>query len=118
MCQAFGLMNSVSQLEPVATSPENTCLHLILRSSANVLDECLACIGEGDSIVLMDTAVSALARPGGNRWLPAGVRMYCLEADLLAHGLGKSPGMEGVERVDDLRLVELVCRHGHCLSWK
>ncbi|MSQ98411.1 MAG: hypothetical protein EXR85_03815 [Xanthomonadales bacterium] len=118
MCQAFGLMSSVSQLEPVATTPENTCLHLILRSSGDVMDECLACIGKGDCIVLMDAAVSALARPGVNRWLSAGVRVYCLEADLLAHGLGKSPGVQGVERVDDLGLVELVCRHGHCLSWK
>jgi len=118
MCQAFCFMSSLSRLEPMAATPENTCLHLVLRCSGDVLDECLACIGEGDSVVLMDTAVSALARPGGNNWLPAGVRMYCLEADLRAHGLGKSPGIQGVERVDDRGLVELVCRHGHCLSWK
>jgi sulfur relay protein TusB/DsrH len=111
-------MSSVSRLESVATSPENTCLHLVLRSSGDVLDECLACIGPDDCIVLMDTAVSAMASPGGNRWLSAGVRVYCLEADLLAHGLGKSLVMEGMERVDDRELVELICRHGHCLSWK
>lgn len=111
-------MSPVSQTEAVPTTAEYTCLHLILRSSGNALDECLACIGEGDSVVLMDTAVSALARPGAGRWLSAGVRMYCLEADLLAHGLGKAPGIQGVERVDDRGLVELICRHGHCLSWK
>jgi len=118
MCKAFGLMSSVSQLKPVATTPENTCLHLILRSGGDVMDECLACIDNGDSIVLMDTAVSAVARPAGNRWLSAGVRVYCLEADLLAHGLGLPTGNQGIERVDDLGLVRLVCRHGHCLSWK
>jgi len=118
MCQAFGLMSSVSQLKPVATTPANTCLHLILRSGRDLMDECLACIGKGDAIVLMNTAVSALARPDGNIWLSAGVRVYCLEADLLAHGLGKSPGIPGIERVDDLGLVQLVCRHGYCLSWK
>jgi len=111
-------MSSVSLLEPVATNAEHTCLHLILRSNGEVMDECLACIGKGDSIVLMNAAVSALAMPGGNRWLSAGVRVYCVEADLLAHGLGKSPGIQGMERVDDLGLVELVCLHGHCLSWK
>ena len=111
-------MSSVSRLESAASRPENTCLHLILRSSGDVLDECLACIGKDDCIVLMDMAVDAVARPGGNSWLTAGVRVYCLEADMLAHGLGKLPGIEGMERVDDLGLVELVCRHGHCLSWK
>jgi len=111
-------MSSFSQPKPVVTTPEITCLHLVLRSSGEVMDECLACIGKGDSIVLMDTAVSALARPGGNRWLSAGVRVYCLNADLLAHGLGNSSGNPGVEEIDDLGLVQLVCLHGHCLSWK
>lgn len=111
-------MSSATHPEEIATTPQDRCLHLILRSSGDVMDDCLPCIGRGDCIVLMDTAVNELARPGGNRWLAAGVPVYCLEADLLAHGLVQAAVNSGMERVDDLGLVQLVCRHVHCLSWK
>lgn len=118
MRKAAGLMNSVSRDKAAAVTPEKTCLHLVLRASGEVLDDCLACSGKGDSIVLLDTAVTLLALPGAGRWSSTGGTLYFLEADLLAHGLGQLAGNPGLVRLDDMGLVQLVCRHDHCLSWK
>lgn len=94
------------------------CLHLVLRPSGELLDECMSCMGANDSIVLLDTAVNLLARPDLATWFPADVPVYCHEADLLAQGLGQPANFPGIASVDDMGLIKLVCQHGHCLSWK
>jgi sulfur relay protein TusB/DsrH len=105
--------------DPVAAVTQGVrCLHLVLRSGGELLDECMACAGANDSIVLLDTAVNVLARPDLARWFPPLVPVYCRAADLLAQGFGQSSDCPGVEVVDDQEWIGLVCRHGHCLSWK
>jgi sulfur relay protein TusB/DsrH len=111
-------MNPDTPGPAAAVTQAAACLHLVLRSSGELLDECMAWTGANDSIVLLDTAVNLLARPDLATWFPADVPVYCHEADLLAQGLGKVANFPGIAPVDDLGLIELVCRHGHCLSWK
>jgi sulfur transfer complex TusBCD TusB component (DsrH family) len=48
----------------------------------------------------------------------AGLKIYVLEPDLLAHGMhGINPGPH-IGLIDDLAWVGLVSDHKHCLSWK
>jgi sulfur relay protein TusB/DsrH len=82
------------------------------------LADCQASSQEGDTIVLMDTAVIFLTgRPLLISTSP-GVAVRCHDADVCAHGLGVVVQELGMTRVDDSGLVELVRRHQHCLSWK
>jgi sulfur relay protein TusB/DsrH len=118
MRKAVGFMNPDSTGPAAAVTQAVTCLHLVLRSGGELLDECMACAGANDSIMLLDTAVNVLARPDLARWFPAAVPVYCHKADMLAQGLGQSADYPGVEVVDDLEWITLVCQHGHCLSWK
>jgi sulfur transfer complex TusBCD TusB component (DsrH family) len=111
-------MNPDSPGPAAAVTKGVGCLHLVLISSGELLDECIAFMGVNDSIVLLDTAVNLLARPDIATWLPADVPVYCHEVDLLAQGLGKVVNFPGIAPVDDLGLIKLVCQHGHCLSWK
>ena len=111
-------MNSPSRRGEGENSPEITCLHLVLRASADVLAECLACVGENDSVALVDAAVGLPGRPDFAARLQGRVKVYCLEADLLARGLGVLAGTAGLETIDDQGLIQLICQHDHCLSWK
>jgi sulfur relay protein TusB/DsrH len=111
-------MSSPSASKKQAISPEITCLHLVMRSNADLLDQCLACVGENDSVVLMDAGVGLVGRPDFAAWLPGRGSVYCLQADLLARGLGELSISPGLETISDQGLIQLVCQHDHCLSWK
>jgi len=97
---------------------EDDCLHLLLRSSAAALESCLAVAGPGDSIVLLGTAVFLLIEPGV--WPESGQipRVFLHSADIKAHGLDRFEQIAEFPTVSEQELVDLVCRHRHCLSWK
>jgi len=93
-------------------------LHLLLRCSLPAWHACQAAMAPGDSMVLMGTSVLWLLEP--DPFLPTekGVKIHVHSADLAAHGLLHLPVAAGMIAVDDKGLVELVCRHRQCLSWK
>jgi len=91
-------------------------VHLILRPEGSMLQDCLACCASGDSLVLMDAAVALLAAPSPKSEFP--VEFCCLEADVLARGLGDLVSGSPWKQITELELVERVARHRHCLSWK
>lgn len=95
-----------------------SCLHLVMNANPLALDECKASCGVADSIVLMNTAVTLLAGPGSLEQAELPVPMFCLAADVQAHGLVDFFTQRDVPLLDDQGLVSLVCRHRHCLSWK
>ncbi len=93
-------------------------LHLLLSKSADGLEDCRKQLRDGDSVVLVNTAVLWLLEPGWDRALPAVTKIHALEADLDAHGLSALPLPAHIERISDTGWVELVMSHAHCLSWK
>ncbi|HLF29964.1 MAG TPA: DsrH/TusB family sulfur metabolism protein [Xanthomonadales bacterium] len=95
-----------------------SCLHLVMNANPLALDECRTCCGMADSIVLMNTAVTLLAGPSSLEQSDMPVPMFCLAADVHAHGLAGVCAERGVPLLDDEGLVDLVCQHRHCLSWK
>jgi sulfur relay protein TusB/DsrH len=100
------------------TEAGESCLHLVMTASPVALDECAACCGAGDTIVLLNTAVTLLAGPASLERAEIPVPMFCLAADAHAHGLADCFAQRGVLLIDDQGLVGLVCQHRHCLSWK
>lgn len=94
------------------------CLHLVMSSSESALADCMACSQSGDTILLMNTAVTWLIRPAVLRRVRDAVVVCCLDADVYAHGLGALVNASSMNCVNDRGLVDLVCRHQHCLSWK
>jgi sulfur relay protein TusB/DsrH len=95
-----------------------SCLHLVMNANPAVLEECKASCGVADSIVLLNTAVTLLAGPAALEQAELPVPMFCLAADVQAHGLADCCSRRGVPLLDDRGLVGLVCRYRHCLSWK
>jgi sulfur relay protein TusB/DsrH len=99
--------------------PEHgNCLHLVMSFSDAALADCQACSQDGDTIVLMDTAVIHLTGRPLLISTSTGVAVRCLDADVRAHGLGVVVQELDMTCVDDSGLVELVRKHKHCLSWK
>lgn len=94
------------------------CLHLVMSSGESALEDCMACSQAGDTILLMNTAVTWLIRPSALHQVGEAVEVCCLDADVRAHGLGAVVNAGSMNCVNDRGLVDLVCRHQHCLSWK
>lgn len=94
------------------------CLHLVMSASREALADCLDCCGPGDTIVLMDTAVTLMAGPLAPGPAAHSTPVCCLAADIRAQGLQDVLAGAGASVIDDHGLVRLVCRHRHCLSWK
>ena len=99
-------------------SDNKACLHLLFSTEQNVLDSCKCACGAKDSIVLMDTAVTWLIQSEQVNFTAKEITFFCLKADVQAHGLSDLPDTTVVRPIDESELVELVCLHRHCLSWK
>lgn len=93
-------------------------LHLLLSKSADGLEDCRKNLQDGDTVVLLNTAVLWLLEPEWGRALPAVTIIHVLEADLDAQGMSALPLPEHCKRISDKEWVELVMSHAHCLSWK
>lgn len=95
-------------------------LHTVTRSpyQSQSLTQCLAYVTEGDEILLLEDAVIAgLAK---NNYLNViknvGVKIYLLEADLIARGLqGKCD--ECLNVVDYKGFVSLTVKHEQHMKW-
>jgi sulfur relay protein TusB/DsrH len=96
----------------------DACLHLLMNPDQLTVDECLDCCVEGDSVVLMNSAVLLLAQGSTGRLVNPLFPVYCLEPDLLAHGLAGQSVPMSIRQIHECGLVDLVRQHRHCLSWK
>lgn len=94
-------------------------LHVVNRGSAAApaLRQCLERLGEGDSVLLIEDGVYAAMAQGEAAALLAGRRVYALEPDMAARGLGQAERLAGVETVNYEGFVELAAVHAQVLSW-
>ncbi|MGH8034005.1 MAG: DsrH/TusB family sulfur metabolism protein, partial [Lysobacterales bacterium] len=118
MSQGAGLVMATDRENHVADEPGESCLHLVMHANRNAWDNCQACCGPGDTIVLMNTAVTLMAGPLAINPSEVPIPVFCLAADVRAHGLHEHLAGRNVTMIDDHGLVRLVCLHRHCLSWK
>jgi len=98
-------------------------LHLVNRSphQSASLAQCLARVGDGDAVLLLEGAVYAAlkgsaAAPGLQEAL-ARVAVYVLAPDLAARGVAAEEVAEGLALVDYEGFVELSLRHAPIQSW-
>jgi sulfur relay protein TusB/DsrH len=94
-----------------------SCLHLLAGAGPEALDACRSQCRAGDAVLLIDAAVLQLLKPGMDKLVSTGCRLYCLTHDLEAHGLSAAIDSFPAEPVDDSRFPGLLREHDHCLSW-
>jgi sulfur relay protein TusB/DsrH len=110
------------------------CLHLLMSPQISTLNACLSHCLPGDSVVLVNNAVSLLlqeelwetqAGPLDVETLTISspeICLFALEADVLARGIPtKLVAGNHAPRyalIDDVAWAELLIKHSHCLSWK
>ncbi len=87
-----------------------------MSADVESVQACLAHCASGDSLVLLNTAVTVLLDENWNRSLNAGVAVYVLAADAAAQGIEQKSG--DWKFITDSDWVELFRYHRHCLSWK
>lgn len=99
-------------------------LHTVNKSPgmSNTLYECLAHLGEGAALLLIEDGVyAALARgPAATaleKALAAGHRLYVLKADIEARGLERLPLIEKIAIVDHAGFVALAAAHRNFQAW-
>jgi tRNA 2-thiouridine synthesizing protein B len=96
-------------------------LHLVGRSphESRALSQCLARMGEGDGLLLLESGVYAVSASApvveGLRPILARAAVYALAPDLAARGLEGI--VDGARRVDDEGFVALTLRYSQTLSW-
>jgi len=88
------------------------------ESSRETLTDCLDCCGPGDTIALMNTAVTLMAGPLAMHPSANSTPVFYLAADVQAQGIKEVLAGFGAAVIDSHDLVRLVCRHRHCLTWK
>jgi sulfur relay protein TusB/DsrH len=96
-------------------------LHQLLSPELSAVDDCLAFIQAGDTILLADEGADLACVPGQAERLlhkagPGGLVM--LRADALARGLEPAAQAVGIPLLGDPEWVELARAHDHVLSWK
>lgn len=98
-------------------------LHLVSRSPLEslALAHCLARVGRGDALLLLDNAVYAASKntaaAGPLRAVPLDVTVYVLRPDLEARGLPVEGIPDDILSIDHDGFVELTERYPLCLSW-
>ena len=90
----------------------------MLSADRRAWQECCACLGEGDQVVLLDAGVMLLADPEADcSFMPFG-SLAVSAADASARGLDAAQPVTGAHWVSDAEIVTLLERHSHCLSWR
>lgn len=99
-----------------ATHRKSGILHLLLSADSAAARDCGACGTAADTVVVLDEGVMSLPALMENDppWFAG--RVVVAENDLRARGLPDGI-TNGIELVDDERIVKLIESHRHCLSW-
>ncbi len=104
-------------------SPTAGVLHLVNASpfAGSALESCLAHLGEGAALLLIEDGVyAALAGSVFAARLAAAARrhaLYVLGPDLVARGLADRPLVDGLKVVDYQGFVQLAADHAAVQSW-
>jgi len=103
--------------------PVKTCLHLLVRFSAEGLRDCQARLAKGDSVLLLDDGVMAIANEGREHLQAMETAeqdvSICFSAvDLEARGLSGLARAAGAVVLSDVKIVDLLQSHDFCLTWK
>jgi sulfur relay protein TusB/DsrH len=101
----------------MAQQAENrSCLHLVARSSQDVIKRCEAFAGVQDEVLFLDDGVMCLCndsrQPGVN------ADSAFLSVDLQARGLLGVARKLNVRIVSDQDFVNMLRQHDVCLTWK
>lgn len=95
-------------------------LHTLNRAPGDVLclTRCLNSLDSGDALLLIEDGVYAALNAYQNHFtsLPAEVRLYALEPDLVARGIADSLNA-AFEPIDDAGFVSLACTQDKVISW-
>ena len=111
-------MSRLKSQSPQKEQNAESCLHLVLRDSKRALETCLKAVAPGDEVVLMSSAVLFLAESEIPPLSDLSCDVFLHLADVEAHGLVTMADARAFMQINDRQLVDLVCRHRHCLSWK
>ncbi|MDH3940153.1 MAG: hypothetical protein OET46_04110 [Xanthomonadales bacterium] len=95
-----------------------TCLHLVVRSSAELVQRCGAFSKEGDAVLFVDDGVMWLAAANIGEEPPFACSSMFLAADLQARGLLAVAHDLQVRVVTDQEFPDLLRKHATCLTWK
>lgn len=90
------------------------CLHQI--NAAHKLPLCLRLAAPGDSLLLIESAVSLVAAPHSLESIPDQLQVFALEADAIARGLNQRTA-SSIELISDQRWVELSLEASRVCSW-
>ncbi len=98
-------------------------LHTMNKSphESDALASCLAHALDGAALLLIENGVYAAARGGGAEpeitAACARLRVFALEPDLAARGIGAARVLDGVEMVDYADFVALAAGHDTVQAW-
>ncbi len=98
-------------------------LHIVNKSpyERNSLDTCLRLARADSSILLIEDGIYAVSKNGAAadkmRQALDKHRVYALEADLKARGIGADMVLDGISLVDYDGFVELTTEHDRLQSW-
>jgi sulfur relay protein TusB/DsrH len=103
--------------------PAKTCLHLVMRSSAEALDSCCSQWGDGDAVLFLDDGVMVIARYEREVLQRLKTRSWSSSisfsaVDLEARGLSGLAKAAGATVLTDAEIAGLLQSHDLCLSWK
>lgn len=102
----------------VGITEKAKCLHLVARSSANVIESCRAYCDEQDEVLFIDDGVMYLVTKHGETGDAGVCNSIYLAADLAARGLMEIAREAGVRIASDRDFVRLLRQHESCLTWK
>lgn len=94
------------------------CLHLVARSSSNVIESCGAYCDEQDEVLFVDDGVMHLVSEQGESGDASVKNGIYLAMDLAARGLMGIAREAGVRIASDRDFVRLLRQHESCLTWK
>ena len=97
---------------------QNSCLHMVARSSLDALERCRAHCCDRDDVLFIDDGVMHLARTAREQEEAGGANGYYLAADVEARGLTGLTGGPGVKLIVDREFAQVLRKHNHCLTWK
>lgn len=100
-------------------SGNNTnCLHLVVGSSTDALENCRTMLSGGDSVLFLDAGVLHLDRVQKGFFDKPVPACHFTAADLDARGLLSVARNQGASVVDDPEFPALLRDHGYCVTWK
>ncbi len=100
-----------------SSGQNGNCLHLVVRSSFEALDNCLSQIEPGDSVLFLDDGVMHAVADGKDSSESRLPERYFSSADVQARGLQKMLN-DSDSVLSDLEIASLIMAHDYCLTWK